>query len=145
MHALILFCCLIPTGPSLSVPQWQALTSLPPGTEIRIETASLWPFRAEMVGASDGALIVRQGGHVRNYAHGEVVRVDRRVPGSNRGRHANLGLLAGLGVGLVRAALCDGCSAFGMGLVVVPSMAVGGVAGAVRSPASWATIYRRGK
>lgn len=126
-----------------ATPDWADVMALPSDTEVRVETKWRWPFTCVFLSATDDALIVRQGKQLHRYAQSEITHLERRAPGSDRGRHANMGLLAGLGVGLVRTILCDGCNDFGRSLVIVPSVTVGAIVGATRSPARWETIYRR--
>ena len=118
--------------------------SWPAGVELRVQTAEL-TLRGEFVSADNTELRLKiQKDTAVTVGRSRVVKVERRIPGSNRAQNASYGLAAGFVVGLARMPLqCGQCPPNALLLLAPLPMLLGTVIGASRPAERWEVIYEQ--
>ena len=124
---------------------WNNLTVLSPGTEVRLELSGSHFLQGSVHSVTDDSLAVDSASGQETFTRQQVMRASVRKQ-SNRGRNALIGLGVGGGVGLgfviaphsSSSSIC--CSA---GATVAFDAAVGAIIGALVPTGGWREIYRQ--
>lgn len=123
---------------------WNNITALSPGTEVRLELSGSRSLRGSVHGVTDDSLAVDSTSGQETFTRQQVMRVSVRKQ-SHRGRNALIGLGVGAGVALAfviaphSSSSCF-CSA---GATVAFDAAVGAIIGTLVPTGGWREVYRQ--
>jgi hypothetical protein len=122
---------------------WRDVQALRAGTSIKL-IMNAGDVEGTFVAANADELVIHLKRGNFSVDRTNVKRLDRRLPGSNRGRNIGRGIGWGLAAGVLRSAVaCEGCSAFGGSLITSQSMVLGAIFGAASPAVRWDTVYQR--
>ncbi|MCX6622858.1 MAG: hypothetical protein NTY38_17690 [Acidobacteria bacterium] len=152
-HLIVVFFLLFGCARAYDVSDWDNLSGLREGQEIRVYQGKAGGVSARFRSVSPERLVVENGdGSAAEVPRAEVRRVDTRGGAGRRVRHAAIGAAIGFGGGFVLGAAVGGCKSnqFGPcwsrgvvgGVVGGLGMVVGAGVGAVLPAGHGETIYR---
>jgi hypothetical protein len=145
MAALVLLAAPVLAGQSVA--DWNVVTALSPGTEVRVKTIP-HVFIGSLQSVSEDVIVLRSGPAEETVMQLQIARIAVKKP-SRRKRHALVGLAVGAGAGAglaIAVSTCKGFGCIGATPIEVGAPVMFGLLGAIVGVAiptgGWREIYR---